>query len=131
MLNKLYSSIGHFFLKRSGDYWEDEEDCEPTSTPYNPRDIKLYNPRKSKSIGIGGNTNGSRGSAPSTLQTPNKEPSYNLRIYSASGGRVIECFSSTHINNNYQESTELYVIAEGANLVDELGKILMIHSLTK
>jgi hypothetical protein len=128
MLNKLYSNIGHFFLKRSGYYWEDEEDCEKISTPYNPRDIKLYSPKKSTRAG--GNTNSSKGSAPS-IQTPNKEPSYNLRIYSASGGRVIECFSSTHINNNYQESTELYVIPDDTDLVDELGKILMLHSLTR
>ena len=129
MLNKLYSSIGHFFLKRSGFYWEDEEDCEKTSTPYNPRDIQLYSPRKSTRAG--GNTNSSKGSSKDSIETPNKEPSYNLRIYSASGGRVIECFSSTNHNNNYKESTELYVIPEGTDLVDELGKVLMLHSLTK
>ena len=124
MLNKLYSSIGHFFLTRGGYYLEDEADCN-ASEPYDYSHTKTNSPRNTTKAG--GRGSSSRGS----IQTPNKEPSYTLRIYPASGGRVIECFSLTNINNHYTENIELYVIPEGADLVDELGKVLMLHSLTK
>tara|TARA_R110002124_G_scaffold279055_1_gene451382 strand:- start:353 stop:727 length:375 start_codon:yes stop_codon:yes gene_type:complete len=124
MLNKLYSRIGHFFLTRSGYYLEDEEDCK-ASEPYDYSHINPANPRNTNKVGM--TPSSSRGS----IQTPNKEPSYTLRIYPASGGRVIECFSLTNTNNHYTENIELYVIPEGADLVDELGKVLMLHSLAK
>jgi len=73
---------------------------------------------------------------------PDADPSYHIRIYSASGGRIIECRTTQHYNsstsssmagskhNGSSSSTQLYVIPEDADLVPELGKILMMHSLT-
>tara|TARA_R110000765_G_scaffold102250_1_gene191015 strand:- start:661 stop:993 length:333 start_codon:yes stop_codon:yes gene_type:complete len=110
MLNKIYSVIGHFFLRRTDEYWEDQGADERMS----------------------GYSNGIKDRSSSHQRTPDMEPSFNIRIYSAKGGRVVECHTSPASNSQFKSnSIDLYVIPDGTELVDELGKILMMHSLTK
>jgi hypothetical protein len=114
MLNKIYSVIGNFCLSRTDEY-RDEYPSEAKSS-------------NSRSVGLR--------DLNSHQRTPDMEPSYNIRIYSAKGGRVVECHTSHNSNSNShtqstQNSLDLYVIPDGTELVDELGKILMMHSLTK
>lgn len=65
---------------------------------------------------------------------PDVDPSYNIRVYSANGGRIIECRTTTLTTvagrSGYDHDTRLYVISDGADLTEELGKILMIDSLS-
>jgi hypothetical protein len=110
MLNKIYSVIGHFFWRRTDEYWEDQGADERMS----------------------GYSNGIKDRSSSHQRTPDMEPSFNIRIYSAKGGRVVECHTSPASNSQFKSnSIDLYVIPDGTELVDELGKILMMHSLTK
>ena len=112
MFNKIYSVIGHFFLRRTDEYW-DEQVSEERMSGY------------SNGIGI-------KDRSSSHQRTPDMEPSFNIRIYSAKGGRVVECHTSPASNSQFKSnSIDLYVIPDGTELVDELGKILMMHSLTK
>ena len=119
MINKIYSMIGHFFLRRTDEYWEDRDFNE------------------SGEFTSGASTKGTRYTGlnkyASHQLTPDTEPSYNIRIYSAKGGRVVECHTSTtQANQQFKnEIIDLYVIPDGTELVDVLGKILMLHSLTK
>lgn len=114
MINKIYSMIGHFFLRRTDEYWEDRDFNESGSSVKGTRytGLNKYSSHK---------------------LTPDTEPSYNIRIYSAKGGRIVECHTSTNQANQQfkNETIDLYVIPDGTELVDELGKILMMHSLTK
>lgn len=108
MLNKIYSVIGNFFLRRTDEYWDDQDAGNRMSTSSaGLRDLYSHQ------------------------RTPDMEPSFNIRIYSAKGGRVVECHTSHNAKSNSQNSLDLYVIPDGTDLVDELGKILMMHSLTK
>jgi|TARA_R110002033_G_scaffold23991_3_gene56427 hypothetical protein len=110
MLNKIYSVIGHFFLRRTDEYWDEQVSEERMS----------------------GYSNGIKDLSSSHQRTPDMEPSFNIRIYSAKGGRVVECHTSPASNSQFKSnSIDLYVIPDGTELVDELGKILMMHSLTK
>jgi len=115
MLNKLYSTIGNFCLRRTDAYLQNHNNEDgPTSTTL---------------LGYPSNAGATMKRNHNNNNTPNTEPSYNIRIYSAKGGRVIECHSNT--SHNHQDNTDLYVIPDGTDLVDELGKILMMHSLTR
>jgi len=117
MLNKIYGVIGYFFLKRTHEYWEERGYEESDDFP----------------SGGARRFSGANTTTSSHQRTPDTEPSYNIRVYSAKGGRVVECHTSTnHANQQFQNNTtDLYVIPDGTDLVDELGKILMMHSLTK
>jgi len=114
MLNKIYSVIGNFCLRRTDEYWDDQDAGDRMSTSSRGAGLRDLN---------------------SHQRTPDMEPSFNIRIYSAKGGRVVECHTSHNAKSNShsqsQNSLDLYVIPDGTELVDELGKILMMHSLTK
>jgi len=123
MLNKIYSVIGNFFLKRTDEYWQERDYGECDDVPFS-------------TSRFGRNVNGTTTKLKNQSHhqlTPDTDPSFNIRIYSAKGGRVVECHTTTnHANQQFQgSSTDLYVIPDGTDLVDELGKILMMHSLTK
>ena len=114
MLENLYRNIGYYFLRKSErnerDHHIEKQMIECCDEDYDEH------------------------------PTPDMEPTYNIRVYSANGGRVIECYSRSYntgaspktnsIVGSSNSQTRLYVIPDGADLQTELGKILMIDSLS-
>lgn len=120
MFLKLYRKLGDYFHDRADDIEygpEEDESMKPDYPMERVGKARLGGFVESGEIG--------------SKREVHADPSYSIRIYSANGGRIIECHTVASKSNGFQESSpRLYVINDDADLTAELGKILMIDSLS-
>lgn len=67
--------------------------------------------------------------------TPEGRQSYNIRIYPANGGNIVEVRSYGNRSNSnspqvYEDVSNLYIIQDGEDLVEGIGKAMMLDKLS-
>ena len=67
--------------------------------------------------------------------TPEGRQSYNIRVYPANGGYIVEVrFYGNRSNSNhsqvYEDVSNLYIIQDGEDLVEGIGKAMMLDKLS-
>lgn len=65
-------------------------------------------------------------------QTPEARASYSIRIYPANGGSIVEVRSYNNKNTNqvYEDNANLYIVQDGEDLVEGIGKAMMLTTLS-
>lgn len=65
-------------------------------------------------------------------QTPEARASYSIRIYPANGGNVVEvrAFRPEKSNQIYEDNTQLYIVQDGEDLVEGIGKAMMLTKMS-
>lgn len=119
MFLKLYRKLGDYFHDKADDIEYGPADDETMKPDYPMEHVGKL-----------------RGSASGVLSTSRSndvhaDPTYNIRVYSANGGRIIECHTVSSKSNGYTETpARLYVINDDDDLIEELGRILMVDKLS-
>lgn len=67
--------------------------------------------------------------------TPEGRQSYNIRVYPANGGNIVEVRSygnrsNRHNSQVYEDVSNLYIIQDGEDLVEGIGKAMMLDKLS-
>ena len=105
-MKEIYRALGDYFSRKA--------------------DSKNGNKRNRRSI------NGSVAVDEYMPQTPEARASYSIRIYPASGGNVVEvrAYKNTKSNQVYEDNANLYIVQDGEDLVEGIGKAMMLTTLS-